>query len=1220
MGLVDLKVYDYAGPARWRWQLTGPGGRFLADHEVDLDPTAAEFEAFTDLHAYLGRFAAPGDRRAASETELVDRIGAWIGETVLGPVGAVLAAEAPVTVRLRLPVDAKVLGYRSWELGWANDRPLGLHGVTFVCQPADSPAVAKTPVGQRLRMLAVFSLPVDADALNLRRERYALTRLIHTIGAVNGKAIELRVLQYGVTRDRLAEMLLESDGWDIVHLSGHGLPAGLLLEHTDGRTDLISSPDLVDLLAPARGQVKLVTVSSCSSAALTATEHLRLLGIPDPAEPERGGPAEPDGSVLPALAAELEARLGCAVLAMRYPVVDEFAIRLAKRVYDLLLGKGQPLCRALQLALPETADTTPLSVATPTLFGALAADLQLKPPDGKPVVFEETDTKLAGFPAEPKRLVGRVGPLARANAVLAPDSGHSAVLFVGMAGAGKTACALELAYGHEQGFARLVWHKAPDEDQDITSALTNLAMDLERRLPGLKLVERLEDPAGLAAFLPQLTEWFERHRVLVVVDNVESLLTRNGDWRDPRWGMIVDALTGHDGLSRVILTSRRCPRVLDAGVVVEPIHALSLAEAVLVARELPNLGALFDGGPEVDAAAGRELVARTLAVVQGHPKLIELADGLAADPNILEQRLAEADRAWTATGARLGAFFEHGESTAAEQDYLSVLDGWTRATVELLPDPSTVLFQLLCAVEENDRSETVVEAVWADLWERLGRAGDPPGWQAALGPLVAHGLVETETVPDQPTVYRLHPGVAAAGRTTAGPGFQAAVDAELTAYWYASFRHAVEQEGQGLGWLVSHAGRAAAPYLLRLQHWDTAGWMLDHVLRRDGSPGTVAALLPLLRRIADATTGTEHELDHAGSLARALMTVRPAEAETRLRDLVDRAVSCGRFDVAAAAAGELVSLLRGGGRLSEALVLVEQMQGYTRRAGLGPWTQLGDDAQRLQILMFQGRNEQVLAAVHALRETMAGLAEHRDADETVVPWNVRELVLQTGLFAARGLGRWEEALAFNAEAAWSKRRRGASRLDQVGTRFNDYGPLLRLGRLGEARALLLDCRQVFEDAHDLPMLGKVLSALADVEDRLGRTGSAVRLVQDALRLSYAAGDPGGVAVSHFNLANYLQRGGRDAGVVVAHRLACAVIRLQTGSGRLAVALHALAEDLAGFDGDLPGSFAQLCQLMDQTDGVHLAQLVDRLPTQAPDGEAALAEVLHLASQLPRPDG
>ncbi|MGH8886378.1 MAG: hypothetical protein ACRDYX_14615, partial [Egibacteraceae bacterium] len=113
-----------------------------------------------------------------------------------------------------------------------------------------------------------------------------------------------------------------------------------------------------------------------------------------------------------------------------------------------------------------------------------------------------------------------------------------------------------------------------------------------------------------------------------------------------------------------------------------------------------------------------------------------------------------------------------------------------------------------------------------------------------------------------------------------------------------------------------------------------------------------------------------------------------------------------------------------------------------------------------------------------------------------------------------------------------------------------------------------------------------------------------------------AGDPDGVAISHFNLATYLQRGGQDAAVAVAHRLASAVIELQTGSGRLPRIIRALVQDLAGFDGDPPGSFAELCRLVDQTGGVHLAQLVDRLPTQAPDGEKALAEVLRLARQPP----
>ncbi len=48
------------------------------------------------------------------------------------------------------------------------------------------------------------------------------------MGEVVGRgagAIELNVLQYGVTKDALQDALAGGEGWDIVHFSGHGAPA-----------------------------------------------------------------------------------------------------------------------------------------------------------------------------------------------------------------------------------------------------------------------------------------------------------------------------------------------------------------------------------------------------------------------------------------------------------------------------------------------------------------------------------------------------------------------------------------------------------------------------------------------------------------------------------------------------------------------------------------------------------------------------------------------------------------------------------------------------------------------------------------------------------------------------------------------------------------------------------------------------------------------------------
>ncbi|MGC4819797.1 hypothetical protein [Micromonospora sp. DT63] len=1236
--MLRLEVLDFAGPMRWRWRLTdADGGRFLADHVVELDAGEWQYEAFTALDEYLFWHAAP-DRRLASEAQLVAQVGAWIGERVLGPV-AVALAEWQEPVRLEVPAEAQVLAYRPWELAHVGGQALAVQWVNFVVDPVGRTPRAKRPVGDRLRMLAVFSLPEDASALNLRRERYALAQLVQEIAAANEKAVELRVLQYGATRKRLEDALLEEAGWDVLHISGHGLPAGLLLEKDTGQRDLISSRELVNLLNVVGRQIKLVTLSTCESAAVTAAEHLRLLGL-RPADPAHGA-AGPDGygtdgatpgggsdqaeGALPAVATELVRRLDCAVLAMRYPVVDDFAIALAGSFYQLVLGKGQPVARALGLTLPRvvqdppTAGAPALSVTTPALFGARAGELRLDAPPGQPVVFQAEQQKLARFDPQPQRFVGRVGPMTRATAALAPRSGRSGVLFHGMAGAGKTACALELAYTHEDGFARLVWHQAPPEGHDITAALTAFALDLEAQLPGIRLAHLVDDTAALQAFLPTLTEFLERQRVLLVLDNLESLLTDTGGWRDQRWQLLIDALTGHGGLSRVVLTSRRPIAGLPPGVLVEPVHALSLTEAVLLAREWPHLRALLDGASRgLDARQARALAARTLAVVQGHPKLIELADGQAQDPAALQSRLDEADQTWLDTGTRLDAFLQHGEASATGEDYLRVLDGWTRGTTGTLPAASATLFGLLCCLEQDDRLGLVVEGSWAELWQRLDKPGPPPDVDAALAPLLEQALVAVDRNPDtgRPARFHLHPGVAEAGRTMIGPDLGNAVDTELAAYWLALLDAAAQREREELGWLVRRAALAAAPYLIRQHQWQQVLYPIEAVLNRSASPGTAAAVLPLLARAREGGRGSDVEL-RAGRLhARALRSIRPHHAATELRDLLDTAVAQQNFPLASAIATDLVNLHRRLGRFDDALSLAEDQKEYTRQAGWGPWTQLLDEAQRLQILVRQGHADQVLAAVQQLRPAMAALPESSDTPEASDPFNVREVIFDLGRTAAQDLGRWQQALDFSAEILASQRGRGASDAEQAFSALNEYGPLLRLGRVGEARTLLQWCRTVFDADHNITMLGKVLSALADVEDQLGHGGPAIELGKDALRLGYAAGEPDGIGVSHTNLALYLNRYGGERQQVWAHRLAAAVIGYQTGAGELTGRVRALARLLARDEAPPPAAFADVCRIVDQVDGVHLADLVARLPARAPDGQAALDEVLRLARSLP----
>jgi tetratricopeptide (TPR) repeat protein len=1213
---LTLSVAEYRDPCHWYCGLADAGGNFLADHEVKLNPADPEYPGFVDLPSFLRAHAAP-DRRHQDETRLVEEVGAWIGRNLYGPLAEkILAAGTPATVRVELPAqpeEASGLLYRPWELGHAGGKPLALQDVSLVFEiKGEAPPVVRRPVEGALRILAVFSLPTDASALNLRHERYQLTRRIRALAQRRNLAIDLRVLQYGVTRQALEQILEEGEGWDIVHFSGHGLQAHLILEKDDGTADEVPSEELLKLLRPARGRLKWVTLSACLSAAATVEETLLWLGL----EPRRAEAAEQAAGekALPALARTLVRELDCAVLAMRYPVGDTFAIDLAEQLYQGVLEKKQSLPRALELALPKVIrpDSPPLSVATPALFGRRCVDLTIRVPEGQ---IETTGGGLAYFEERPGRhFVGRVGVLSQASAALAPSSQYTGVLFHGMAGGGKTACAVELAfhYEHLQRFTHFVWYRAPQEGHEIAGALAAFAQAWETQLSdeqlrALPLVAAVSaETARFDTYLPRLTEFLRRHSILLVLDNLESLLRPNGAWRDERWAKLMAAMLGHDRQSRLLLTSRIRPAPLNQRLLELPVHSLSLDESALLARQLPNLGGLLRDERH------RGLVKRTLEVLQGHPKLIDFAEKQAVSPEALERHLGRTVAASTAGEGRLAAFFATGESSLEAPEFLAALNAWTRSVAESVVPQAQAFFHFLCCLEEGDREKWIVEDVWPKCWKRLGRDGEVPSIDSCAGPLQVVGLADFVR-----SECRIHPGVAEAGREHAGKACQAATDGEMAAFWRAASRAGERQEMQGGGPMILRAGRSAAPYLMRRQQWYTASALLDRVITRDASPQTVAAVLPLLRRIAEATSGTEKGLEDARVLARTLRALGQVdEAEKMMREVVRETEERGQFRTATAAAGDLINLLRARGRSKEALEFVDKKKELSRRAGLGAWTQLADEGQRLQILNALGRWSEVLDTVEKLREQMRTLADSGEAEEAVDPWNVREGILDTGRTAALALERWRKALALNGDIVELRRTRQATALEIARTRFNDCAPLLQLGHYSDARELLLGCRQTFEAKSDLAALGSVFSALAGLEDELGHHGESARYEQTALRYSYHAGEPRDCAASHFNLATYFMRSGEQPRAALAHQLTAAVIHFQTSDGRLPQTLQALSRHLACFSPaapPLPASFDELCGIVEQVEGVRFRALFSRLPADnAATGDEALQKVLKLA--------
>jgi hypothetical protein len=679
-----LEVENFQDQTHWDWVLKNAEGTHLTGHQVRLDPRCMEYKAMTRLQ-FSVRWYSDGERPLESEAEFLDRVGHWMGAHVLGDVGEVLVRESPVTVLVVVPAGAEVLRHQPLELAWVGGRPIALQDVSLILDVTKpGPAPSKTPIGKRLRMLAVFSLPTKEPLLVLSQQRYELVRSIKRIATTRGKSVHLVTLQYGVTRGRLGEILEEGEGWDVIHFSGHGLATQLVLEGSDGEPDPVSTEDLLDLLRRARRRLKLLVLSSCDSAAAAASE---AAGRQASSAGDVGGePSNP--APLPALAVAAAQHLDCAVLGMCYLVGDDFSIQLAHHLYDSLFDKGNLLPRALQLALPKALEDPPtpgnpaLSVATPVLFGDQSVRLSLAPPEARPD-FALQRLKMSYFRREPDLFVGRVEPMAAASRALAPESRHSGVLFHAPDQTGKTACALELAYLHEEQFGRLVWHLAPARDDPIAGALVPLADALETQLEGFgsAMKDAVTSRTKLKGFLPRLTELMEQNAILIVIDGIETLLTPEGAWKDDFWQLVVNALLDHDRVSRLVLTSRWLPTGRHQHLCVVPVRAMSPIEALLLARQLPRLGAVLRGHTNLSMERAAPLLADTLTAAGGLPGLIRKADKKLTSPDLLDQLPARMTDLAQAAGL-------HDAITASREEYVRLVADWIRGITRPTASPT----------------------------------------------------------------------------------------------------------------------------------------------------------------------------------------------------------------------------------------------------------------------------------------------------------------------------------------------------------------------------------------------------------------------------------------------------------------------------------------------------------------------------------------------------
>ena len=820
-----LSVTSYQGLSAWSWSLADESGTVVAQWPGGVDTSAWPYTAIREPRGY---------GQLGGNARLMTDVGDWLGAAVLGPPFRQVFGKNPVTVTLALPRAAAELLSLPLEAARVDGRRLHAHHVTLVTVMTDDPGeTAPEPVTDRLRVLALFQALPGAPSLDHRRERDQMAKLLGAYAIPQKKAIEFRALQYGITSGMLNSALDDGPGWDIVHIRGYALPELLCVpssapDGVGGGWDRGAAEDIAELLDGIRKRVRLITIAPCVPAGGAAPGEWANEGFPR--------------------LAELADQLDCAVASFRFPVPDEFAFDYFHRLYDQLIIKEQPLATAAYRSLAYALATarSPLPQVSPGLFGSSAAALQLAAPDGAPRIHASARV--------PARFAARDEEMSAASAALAMWSGDSAILLYGVPGVGKTTCAQEIAYTRDtldpgNVFQNIIWYPIPSDagiSPDV--ALQLFAQELDN-IPQFPLSGALQTTATLKQALFNIAKFLENERYLIVLDNIDVLLTRQGAWVNDWWGLVIKTMTEQPGHSRLIMTSRRLPAVVGPRVRVLPLQPFQDEDALLIATRLDNLRALMTGNaPGVAADAGRRLARHLIRSARGHPRLLEFADAAAGDPGQLARLLAVTEAGW-----RNGGPFAAGSS-----DYVQDMERWTGAIVSSMTAPERAFFHVVSSLAEDDREVTVIAANWSALVASLCPGHDVPAWGALIDRLQRAGLAMRETRPPGVDIVRVHPVLADYGRRMLLTAQPTVVAAELAAFWARAA--AGGDEGAAL--------RAAA-YLSRLDA-GTARQVLDGLLAANGTPelaGVVASLEPGLRPAYSSSHQGPEDPDASAALA-----------------------------------------------------------------------------------------------------------------------------------------------------------------------------------------------------------------------------------------------------------------------------------------------------------------------------------------------------------------
>jgi tetratricopeptide (TPR) repeat protein len=620
---------------------------------------------------------------------------------------------------------------------------------------------------------------------------------------------------------------------------------------------------------------------------------------------------------------------------------------------------------------------------------------------------------------------------------------------------------------------------------------------------------------------------------------------------------------------------------------------LPAPEAALFLRANPTLSRMLFA----DNASESALAQRLLKASRFHPLLMDRLTRLAGNATLRGQLLQALDALEHSKAfGKLPALFASAPGDAGELDYLH--DALATSLDQLIRDASVDARRVLwlIAVANEPVALGLLKSVWSreenSEQAQLRRIKEIlnmlPELQAELTAMPQEIRAALDALPPERPVawpelepllhYLVSVGLAAELRS--GPGDD---NSELTCHelvrerigdWMAqkqadcgewtenTIRLAYAERLAKAFTAMRHmdmsgalqAGSRALVYCVQAEAWDRLVGFASGVVTSAKDPRLLEALIPHLRAAAEVApegrtrraclTNLADTLSGGGRPDASLPFYEQAAHEARVAAEVGGKGAPQAWADLALISANWANACRSLDDLDKARQLHLESATASKKADRPAVHIIGRELEALRIEIKQGRASQALPKIQARLAQLEGWWRRQRAGERVPEAPDLEFLSRAYIGALdiandqhRALGDWDSALRCTDAILSAERELRRPVEDIAGSRMNRANELRKLQRFAEAKSELEECLEIFRS--DPIRTARTLGSLASLFDDQGDIDQAVGQQRRALVLFERLPSPADRAGSHINLANYLERHGKETSIAEStlHRLA-----------------------------------------------------------------------------------